>query len=70
MEDPVSENKEEELSMHRVEGPSPHPTTVDMIINGKCVRMEVDTGAAVTIISEPVKDACFLQLCCKSHRSS
>lgn len=40
MEDPVSED-DEELSMHSVEGPSPHPITVDIFINGKSVRVEV-----------------------------
>lgn len=36
-----------------------HPITVDLFINGKKVKMEVDTGAAVTIISERVRKKFF-----------
>ncbi len=45
--------------MLKVGAPSTHPITVTLQINNKNVKMEVDTGAAITIISEKKKDQLF-----------
>ena len=47
-----SGTSDRELSTHKVEHSSTHPSAVDLSINGMKVSMEVDTGSAVTIISE------------------
>jgi predicted aspartyl protease len=31
---------------------TPHPFLTDILVNGKRIRMEIDTGAAVSIISK------------------
>ena len=45
--------------MYKVEHSSAHPIIVDLLINGKKVNMEVDTGAAVMLISEKLRDTVF-----------
>ena len=54
-----SGDSEPELPMHKIEHSSTHPITVTLDVNDKRVKMEVDTGAAVTIITEKVKDQLF-----------
>jgi len=39
------------------EARSAHPITVDMVVNGKTLSMELDMGAAVSIISEQTRKA-------------
>ena len=60
VEGPVEE-KDERFPMCKVGGSSLHPNTVhvNIIINGRNMTIEEDTGVAVTIISERVKDAVF-----------
>ena len=41
------------------EARSAHPITVDMVVNGKTLSMELDTGAAVSIISEQTRRSTF-----------
>lgn len=48
--------------MLTIESESTHPITVDILTTGKKVRMEVNTGAAVTILSEKIKDCLFLNI--------
>jgi len=45
-------DSELEFSIHKVEHSFTHPIMVDVIINDKNVKMEVDTGAAITVLSE------------------
>ena len=47
-----SENSDSDLPIHKVSARSTHPITVKLEIQGKPVLMEVDTGAAVSVISE------------------
>jgi len=42
------------------EARSAHPITVDMVVNGKTLSMELDMGAAVSIISEQTRRSTFL----------
>lgn len=48
-----------ELPMLKVGVPTSHPITVTLKINNENVKMEVDTGAAITIISEKTKHQLF-----------
>ena len=50
--DSESENSESDLPVLKISGRSTHPIKVKLEIQGKPVEMEVDTGAAVSIISE------------------
>ena len=45
--------------MHKVKHSSAHPIAVNLLINGKKVNMEVDTGSAVTIIFEKLRNKVF-----------
>jgi len=38
---------------------SAHPITVDIVVNGKTLSMELDMGAAVSIISEQTRRSTF-----------
>ena len=49
----------EELPVLRVHNKSSHPIWVKMKINDKPLQMEVDTGAAVSIISETTKNRLY-----------
>ena len=56
-EDPPSDIKENRLLS--IGSQSSHPITVDMVINSTTLSMEVDTGAAVSVISEDTSKALF-----------
>ena len=45
--------------MHKVEHSSAHPIAVNLLFNGKKVNIKFDSGAAVTIISEKLRDKVF-----------
>ena len=48
-------NEATEYHLHALSTPqSSDPTTVEVSINGEQVHMEVDTGAAVSLVSEAV----------------
>jgi len=47
------------LPVLRVNNKSTHPIRVDVKINDKPLQMEVDTGAAVSIISEQTKNRMY-----------
>ena len=47
-----SKDTDSDLSVHKITAGSTHPITVELEIQGKPVVMEVDTGAAVSVISE------------------
>jgi len=52
----------EPLAIDKIDGRSPHPNTVQLEVQGKPLMMEVDTGAAVSIISDETYDALFSQV--------
>ena len=60
--DQSPEHHDTELSLNKIVRSSAHPIVVDLLINDMKVSMEVDTGAAVTIISERVWKQQFPQL--------
>ena len=41
---------------------SVHPITVDMTINGCCLKMEIDTGPTVSIISQATYQKLFSEV--------
>ena len=49
----------EEYQLHHVGVRSSHPVEVQVTVNGKQLTMEVDTGAALSIISESTRKAVF-----------
>ena len=51
----------EERVILRVGGPPSKPITVTVEIDGKSIPMEVDTGSAVSLISEDTQKKCFPQ---------
>ena len=53
------------LAIDKVEGRSSHPIIVKLEAQGKPLVMEVDTGAAVSIISEETYDTLFPQVTVK-----
>ena len=55
-------DSEPALAIDKVEGRLSHPITVKLEVQGKPVVMEVDTGAAVSIISEETYDTLFSQV--------
>ena len=64
----MSEDKEaqqtldsEERVILRVGGPPSKPITVTVEIEGKSISMEVDTGSAVSLISQDTQKKCFPQ---------
>ena len=48
---PEQEEDTDDLPIYRVSKPSAHPITVELEVNRKKLRMEIDTGAAVSVIS-------------------
>ena len=48
---PEQEEDTDDLPIYRVSKPSSHPITVELEINHKKLLMEIDTGAAVSVIS-------------------
>ena len=61
-------NSEDEYHLHRLDDRSSHPITVDVLVNGRPLGMELDTGAAVSIISEKTRQALFADM--KLRRST
>jgi len=57
-----SDADSEPLAIDRIDGRSSHPITVQLEIQGKQLVMEVDTGAAVSVISEETYDNLFSQV--------
>ena len=60
-----SEDSDSDLPVHKITAVSTHPITVELEIQGKPVVMEVDTGAAVSVISEITYKELFLNLTLK-----
>ena len=58
-DDKDSGSSSEEYLLHKVENHSTDPVHVRVQINGKPLKMEVDTGAALSIISEETRKAVF-----------
>ena len=54
-----AESDSEEFQVFTIAKKSSHPIQVTLLINGKQLNMEVDTGAAVSIISERTTKAMF-----------
>ena len=52
-------DSETELPVLKVSSRTSHPIQVEMKIHGKVLHMEVDTGVAVSIISEQIKHRLF-----------
>jgi len=55
-------DSEPALTIDKVEGRSSHPITVKLEVQGKPLVMEVNTGAAVSIISEKPYDTLLLRV--------
>ena len=53
------EHEEVTLSMYHLENDEPHPYQVQLKFNGKDIIMEIDTGAATSIISKEMYDDLF-----------
>ena len=49
----------EEYHLHKLEERSPTPINVQVLVNGRQLTMEVDTGAAISIISEETRKTLF-----------
>ncbi len=62
-----SEGSSDEYHLHKVGEHSSAPIEVEVTANGQQLTMEVDTGAALSIISEATKDSVFPDL--SLHRS-
>ena len=61
-------NSGDEYHLHRLDVRSSHSITVDVLVNGRPLGMELDTGAAVSILSEKMRPALFADL--KLRRST
>ena len=53
------DDSESEFKLHKLGGHSSDPIRVTLSLNGKDLEMEVDTGAALSVISEATKQAVF-----------
>ena len=60
-----SEDSDSDLPVHKIAAHSTHPITVKLEIQGKPVVMEVDKGAAVSVISEETYKELFSNLTLK-----
>ena len=60
-----SEDSDSDLPVHKITASSTYPITVELEIQGKSVVMEVDTGAAVSVISETTYKELFPNLTLK-----
>jgi hypothetical protein len=58
----ATDETEEEDFLHMVASQSSKPIFVDLQINDKTLQMELDTGAAFTIISERTRKTVFPEL--------
>ena len=54
-----TESSREEYKVHNVGRYSNDPVYIHMLINGKKLSMELDTGAEVSIISEKTREEIF-----------
>ena len=63
----TSASSGDEYHLHLMDECSSHPITVDVFVNRRPLSMEVDTGAAVSIISENTRQTLFAGL--KLHRT-
>ena len=57
-----SEGSDSDLPVHNITAGSKHPITVELEIQWKPVVMEVDTGTAVSVISETMYKELFTNL--------
>ena len=57
-----SEDSDSDLPIHKITAGLTHPITVELEVQGKPVVMEVDTGAAVSVISETTYKDLFSNL--------
>ena len=60
-----SEDSDSDLPVHKITAGSTYPITVELEIQGKPVVMEVDTGTAVSVISETTYKELFPNLTLK-----
>ena len=63
-------NSEENFRLHKLGKHSPDPIIVPLQLNGKKLDMEVDTGAALSVISETTRLAVFPEETLHSTRTS
>ena len=54
-----SGSSDEEYAFHKIKGGASDPVHIRVLINGKEIDMEVDTGAAFSIISGKTKNTFF-----------
>ncbi len=59
LESSGEKNEPEELPLFQIGARSSHPITVEIMVNNKTLEMELDTGAAVSIISEEARQKLF-----------
>ena len=64
----TSASSGDEYHIHLLDECSSHPITIDVFVNRRPLSMEVDTGAAVSIISEKTHQMLFADL--KLHRTT
>ena len=64
----TEESSGEEYHLHKLGAHSSHPMEVQVLVNDQRLTMEVDTGAAVSIISDATRKAKFPHL--KLHKSN
>lgn len=57
--EPTESSSEDEFKLNKVDKHSQDPIVVQMQVNGSNLNMEVDTGAALSIISETTRRAVF-----------
>ena len=52
-------NSEDSFKLHKLSKQSAEPIVVSLILNGKTIQMEVDTGAVLSVISEATRKKTF-----------
>ena len=57
--DPVENALQDELSINQVHTPARRPIMVELVLNGRTLSMQVDTGAAVSLISSATFNRLF-----------
>ena len=58
----MSANSGDEHHLHRPDIRSSHSITFDVLVNGRPLGMELDTGAAISIICQNTRQALFADL--------
>ena len=66
--EPLSDEETTEFTMFKVGGKALHPIVVTVGVNGQQLPMEVDTGAAVSVISTTTREKMFPE--CPLNRTS